>query len=215
MGVRMTSGEDDIIVATRNGMAIRFSETLLRAMSRTAHGVRAIKLRDSDSVVSMARVREGATVLTVSDKGLGRRSSLDCYTPQNRGGYGRKNYNVSDEKGYVCGIKVVDDTDDIIMISTDGVVIRLRASDVRVMGRYATGVRMMKVNENERVVTFTRAEHDENAEITEIEQPSEEELRAQEALAAEAEKAEVIEPDEPVDDEEEAVEEADNAEEEA
>lgn len=203
MGVRMTSGEDDIIVATRNGMAIRFSETLLRPMSRTAHGVKAIKLRDGDSVVSMARVREGATVLTVSDKGLGRRSALEAYAPQNRGGFGRKNYTVSEEKGYVCGIKVVDEEDDIIMISTDGVVIRLRAADVRVMGRYATGVRMMKVNENERVVTFTRAEHDENAEITAIEQPSEEELRAQEALAAEAEKAEVIEPDEPADDDNE------------
>lgn len=160
-----------------------------------AHGVRAIKLRDGDSVVSMARAREGATVLTVSDKGLGRRCSLDAYARQGRGGFGRKNYTVSEEKGYVCGIKVVDEDDDIIMISTDGVVIRLRASDIRVMGRYATGVRMMKVNENERVVTFTRAEHDENAEIAQIEQPSEEELAQQEALAREAEKAEAAEPE--------------------
>ncbi len=203
MGVRMTGGSDDLIVATRNGMAIRISEEKLRPMSRTAHGVRAIKLREGDSVVSMARAREGATVLTVSDKGLGRRCSLDAYTRQGRGGYGRKNYTVSDEKGYVCGIKVVDEGDDIIMISTDGVVIRLRAADIRVMGRYATGVRMMKVNENERVVTFTRAEHDENAEIAQIEQPSEEELAQQEALAREAENAEVAEPDVPADDEEE------------
>lgn len=195
MGVRMTGGGDDLIIATRNGMAIRISEQKLRPMSRMAHGVRAIKLRDGDSVVSMARAREGATVLTVSDKGLGRRCSLDAYARQGRGGFGRKNYTVSEEKGYVCGIKVVDEDDDIIMISTDGVVIRLRASDIRVMGRYATGVRMMKVNENERVVTFTRAEHDENAEIAQIEQPSEEELAQQEALAREAEKAEAAEPE--------------------
>ncbi len=187
-GVRMTKGENQLIIATRNGMAIRIEETNVRTMSRSAHGVKAIKLRDGDYVVSMARVREGADVLTVSEKGLGRRSSLDSYRIQNRGGYGMLNYKVSDEKGFVCGIKVVDETDDIIMISTDGIVIRLRASDVRVMGRYATGVRMMKLQGDNKVVAFTRAEHDDTAEIAEIEQPSEEELKAEQenAIAEEA-----------------------------
>ena len=112
------------------------------------------------------------------------------------------NYKVSEEKGYVCGIKVVDDEDDIIMISSDGIIIRLRASDVRIMGRYATGVRMMKLqSEDSRVVTFTRAEHEEDAEITEIEQPSDEELAAEEAAAEAEEAKEVVEEDtEPEDD---------------
>lgn len=190
MGVRMTDGSNEVIVATHDGKAIRINEGQMRPMSRTAHGVRAIKLREGDYVVSMARVREGATVLTVSDKGLGRRSSLDSYRIQNRGGYGMLNYKVSDKKGYVCGIKVVDDDDDIIMISSDGVVIRLRANDIRVMGRYATGVRLMKLKEDTHVVTFTRAEHDDSAEIAEVEQPSEEELKAQEQEAKDAEQNE-------------------------
>ena len=204
-GVRMTGGSDQLMIATHNGMAIRVEEQKIRAMSRSAHGVKAIKLREGDYVVSMARVREGASVLTVSEKGLGRKTSLDAYAVQNRGGYGRLNYKVSDEKGYVCGIKVVDEEDDIIMISSDGIIIRLRAADLRIMGRYATGVRMMKLqSEESRVVAFTRAEHEEDAEITEIEQPSEEELAAEEAAAKAEEANEVIEEDaEPEDDGEE------------
>ena len=206
-GVRMTGGSDQLMIATHKGMAIRIDETNIRAMSRSAHGVKAIKLREGDFVVSMARVREGASVLTVSEKGLGRRTALDAYAVQNRGGYGRMNYKVSEEKGYVCGIKVVDDEDDIIMISSDGIIIRLRASDVRIMGRYATGVRMMKLNgEDNRVVTFTRAEHEDDAEITEIEQPSEEELAEQEAEAEAEESGEVIPEDDEPDDEDEGEE---------
>lgn len=201
-GVRMTGGEDQLIIATHNGMAIRVEEQNIRAMSRSAHGVKAIKLRGGDYVVSMARVREGASVLTVSERGLGRRTSLEAYRIQNRGGYGMLNYKVSDIKGYVCGIKVVDEEDDVIMISSDGIIIRLRASDVRIMGRYATGVRLMKLQSDEsRVVAFTRAEHEEDAEITEIEQPSEEELAEEEAAAKAEEAGEVItEDEEPEDD---------------
>ena len=190
MGARMTDGSNEVMVATHEGRAIRINEGQMRPMSRTAHGVRAIKLRDGDYVVSMARIRDGATVLTVSDKGLGRRSTLDSYRIQNRGGYGLLNYKVSDKKGYVCGIKVVDDEDDIIMISSDGVVIRIRANDIRVMGRYATGVRLMKLKDDSRVVTFTRAEHDDSAEISEVEQPSDEEVKAQEQEAEDAEQNE-------------------------
>lgn len=206
MGVRMTDGTNDVIVATHNGKAIRINEDQMRPMSRTAHGVRAIKLVKDDYVVSMARVRDGATVLTVSEKGLGRRSELSAYRIQNRGGKGLLNYKVSDEKGYVCGIKVIDENDDIIMISSDGVVIRLRAADVRVMGRYATGVRMMKLNENEKLVTFTRAEHDDEAEIAEVEQPSEEELKADEEASKVEEAKEAVEPEEIIEDEAETEE---------
>lgn len=202
-GVRMTDGNAQLIVATRNGYAIRLEEDKIRALSRSAHGVKAIKLRDDDCVVSMARIREGASLLTITDKGYGRRVELESYRIQGRGGYGLKNYSVSEEKGSVCGIKVVDETDDIIIISTDGVVIRIRCSDVRIMGRYATGVRVMKVSGDDRVVSFTRAEHDEEAQIEEIEQPSEEELAEDEKNAQAAEANEVIEETAEPDDEEE------------
>lgn len=200
-GVRLTDGSAQVIVATRNGYAIRIGETQMRPMSRTAHGVKAIKLRDGDYVVSMARVREGASVLTVTDKGLGRRVKLDDYRIQNRGGYGMLNYKVSDDKGYVCGIKIVDEEDDIIMIATDGVIIRIRACDIRIMGRYATGVKLMRVSGEDRVVAFTRAEHDDSAETEKIEQPSEEELEKEMAEAAAEEQNEVVIDEAPDDDE--------------
>jgi DNA gyrase subunit A len=130
-GVRMTYGDNELIIATHDGNAIRIKETDARLMSRTAHGVRAIRLGEGDYVVSMARVREGASVLTVSENGLGRRVSLDNYRIQHRGGKGLTNY----KNGSVCGIKVVDDEDDILMISTDGIVIRIRACDISIMGR--------------------------------------------------------------------------------
>ncbi len=192
-GVRLTDGNAQLIVATRNGYAIRIEETQMRPMSRTAHGVKAIKLREDDYVVSMARVREGASVLTVTEKGLGRRVRLEDYRVQNRGGYGMLNYKVSDEKGYVCGIKIVDEEDDIIMIASDGVIIRIRSCDIRIMGRYATGVKLMRVSGEDKVVAFTRTEHEEGAETEKIEQPSDEELAQQEADAAAQESSEIIE----------------------
>ena len=188
-GVRMTDGSAQLFVATRNGMAIRLEEEKIRSMSRSAHGVKAIKLRDGDYVVSMARVREGASLLTVTDKGYGKRTELDAYRIQNRGGFGLLNYKTGEEKGYVCGIKVVDETDDIILISNDGIIIRIRCADVRIMGRYATGVKVMKVAEESRVVSFTRAEHDEEAEVETVDQPSEEES-AQDMANAQAEEIE-------------------------
>lgn len=198
-GVRMTEGENQLIIATHNGMAIRIDENDIRQMSRSAHGVKAIKLRNDDYVVSMARVRHGATVLTVSERGLGRRTDLDAYRIQRRGGFGMLNYKVSDEKGYVCGIKVIDEDDDIIMISDDGVIIRFRANDVRVMGRYATGVKLMRLGDESKVVAFTRAEHDETAEISKIEQLSEKELEEQNKLAQAEENNEVVVEEEPYD----------------
>lgn len=188
-GVRMTDGSAQLFVATRNGMAIRLEEEKIRSMSRSAHGVKAIKLRDGDYVVSMARVREGASLLTVTDKGYGKRTELDAYRIQNRGGFGLLNYKTGEEKGYVCGIKVVDETDDIILISNDGIIIRIRCADVRIMGRYATGVKVMKVAEESRVVSFTRAEHDEEAEVETVDEPSEEEI-AQDMANAQAEELE-------------------------
>ena len=180
----LTEGDSSVIVATRNGMAIHFAEEKIRSMGRLAQGVRAIRLKDDDYVVGAAKVYgEGMTILTVTDKGLGRRAGVEQYRMQNRGGNGLKNYKVSEEKGYVCGIRSLQQDDDVILISTDGVIIRIRANDLRVMNRYAMGVRVMRLTDDNRVVTFTRTEHDETEEISEVEQASEEDIAASEAEA--------------------------------
>lgn len=154
--VRQTDGGSELIVATKNGMSIRFSEQDARPLSRTARGVKAITLDEGDEVVDMARVRPGATVLTVSESGLGRRSELDQYRIQSRGGKGIRNY-YTDKNGPVAGVKMVDENDDIIMISDDGVIIRIQAAEITVQSRYGGGVRVMRIGEGSRVVTLARA----------------------------------------------------------
>ena len=201
-GVRMTNGESKLFVATQNGMAICLEESSIRPLSRSAHGVRAIKLREGDCVVSMARVREGATLLTVTEKGYGKRTALENYRIQGRGGYGLTNYKVDEERGKVCGIKIVDETDDIILISSEGIIIRILASDIRVMGRIAKGVRVMRVGNDAKVVAFTRAEHDDSAEIEKVEQLTDEQLKEAEKEAELAEQNEDIPEVHPEDSEE-------------
>lgn len=205
-GVLMTDGSSELMVATKNGMVIRFDENQLRAMSRSAHGVKAIKLRGDDEVVSLQALSEGASVLTVTDNGFGRRVSLDSYRSQRRGGFGMLNYKVNEQKGRVCGIRVVKDDEDVILISNDGIIIRVRASDISMMGRYSGGVTIMKTkNAPDRLVAaFTTATHDEDAEIEEVEQLSEDELKAIAEEEAREEAAEVITDDAESDDEEEA-----------
>ena len=202
-GVRMTDGSAQVFVATYNGMAIRLEEQNVRAMSRSAHGVRAIKLREGDYVVGMARVREGAALLTVTENGYGKRTALDSYRIQGRGGFGLTNYKVDEVRGHVCNIKIVDEEDDIILVSSDGIIIRILASDVRIMGRIAKGVRVMKLSEGANVVAFTRAEHDDSAETEKVEQLTDEQAEAAEAEAAEEEKNEVVIEADPDDDENE------------
>ena len=195
----LTEGDSSIIVATHLGMAIHFSEDKIRSMGRLAAGVRAIKLREDDYIVGAAKVySDDMRILTVTDNGYGRLSALSDYRMQNRGGNGLKNYKIRDDRGYVCGIRSIQADDDVILISTDGVIIRIRANDLRVMRRTGLGVRVMKLSDEDRVVTFTRTEHDETADIEEVEQASDEEIAAAEAEA----EAEVIE-DEPETNEEE------------
>lgn len=191
-GVRMTDGHEQLFVATRNGMAIRLEEEKIRSLSRSAHGVRAIKLREGDFVVGMARIRPGATLLTVTENGYGKRTELESYRIQNRGGYGLTNYKVDEVRGHVCGIKIVDEADDIILISSEGVIIRILASDIRIMGRIAKGVRVMRVNGDSKVVAFTRAEHDDSAETENVEQLSEEQAKLAEEEAALEESNEIV-----------------------
>lgn len=161
--VRMTDGNQQVIVATKKGVAIRFNETDVREMGRQARGVKALKLKDGDCVVGMSVVREGGFVLTVSETGYGRLSSPDDYRVQSRGGKGLTNYHV-EKYGDVAAIKVVDLDDDIIIISQDGIIIRIAAESIRVCSRPSKGVTVMKVNGEDKVVTIARAPHEEEEE---------------------------------------------------
>lgn len=177
----LTEGDSHIVIGTRNGMAINFLESDIRSMGRIAHGVRAIKLRGEDYIVGACKAYDkNMTILTVTDKGMGRRCQVTDYRVQKRGGFGILNYKVSEEKGFVCGIRALGADDDVILINTDGVIIRIRANDLRVMGRYATGVRVMRLYGDSRVVTFTRTEHDDTKETEQVEEASEEDIKAAE-----------------------------------
>lgn len=180
----LTGGNDEIIVATHDGAAIHFTESGARSMGRTGHGVRVIKLREGDYVIGAGVCRPGATVLTITEEGKGRRSRIDDYRITNRGGLGIRNY----AKGGVAGIKIVDDTDDLILISANGILIRIHASDINVQSRYGSGVRVMRMAEGDRVAMVARVDRDNDAETAKVEadagddaEPSVEELAAIEA----------------------------------
>ena len=194
----LTEGDCTVMAATRNGAAIRFDENDIRVMGRTARGVRAIKFRSDDYIVGVTKIfDDSATILTVTDKGMGRRCAVSSYRLQRRGGLGLKNYPVSEEKGSVIGIRTLGPDDDVILISADGVIIRIRANDLRVMGRTASGVRVMRLGENDRAVTFSRTPHDDEEKTDEVETVSEEEVEA--SLKEDAEEVIV---DDPVEDDE-------------
>ena len=144
--VRETNGSDELLVATKKGMAIRFEETQIRELSRTARGVRVMRLAEDDCIVGMSVLREGGLVLTVTETGYGRLSAPDNYRLQHRGGKGLTNYH-TEKYGDVAAIKVVDLEDDIILISEEGIIIRILASSIRVCARPSKGVRVMKLQE--------------------------------------------------------------------
>ena len=168
--VRETSGANELLIATRNGMAIRFNEADARPLGRTARGVKSIQLEDGDEVVGMARVKEGATLMTITENGAGRRTSFDQYRLQSRGGKGIRNYKVNEEKGLVAAVRAVTPEDDVIMITDDGIIIRIHSDDVTLQSRYGSGVRVMRVPEGGRVVTLARVPKEEESETTEMEQ---------------------------------------------
>lgn len=199
----LTEGDCTIIVATQNGAAIRFDENGIRAMGRTARGVRAIKFRGDDHVVGATKIFDDSmSILTVTDKGMGRRCAVSSYRLQKRGGLGLKNYPVSEEKGNVIGIRTLGPDDDVILISLDGIIIRIRANDLRIMGRPASGVRVMRLGEDDKLVAFTRTPHDDDEQTEEVESASEEEVEA--SLAEEA--TEAVEPDDDTSDDEDTEE---------
>ena len=190
----LTGGDDEIIVATHDGAAIHFTESGARAMGRTGHGVRVIKLREGDYVIGAGVCRPGATVLTITEDGKGRRSRIDDYRITKRGGLGIRNY----AKGGVAGIKIVDETDDLILISANGILIRIHASDINVQSRYGSGVRVMRLGEGDKVAMVARVDRDNDAETAKVEadagddaEPTAEELAAIEAAERADEAADV------------------------
>ena len=201
--VRLTSGSDDLLVATRFGKVIRFHEADVREMGRQARGVRAIRLAEGDVVVGMSVLRENGLVLTVSETGYGRLSNPEDYRLQHRGGMGILNYHV-EKYGNVAAIKVVDLDDDIILIADDGVIIRIEAGSIRVCARPSKGVRVMKVNEGSKVITMARAPHDDEEEISAVEVDGTAEEGEDEPVT---EAEDVISDDEPAEETEETTEE--------
>lgn len=164
--VRLTDGEQKLMVATRDGMSICFKEDDARCIGRTARGVKAITLNDGDEVVGMIVFSDSGKVLTVSEKGYGRQSDVSNYRVQNRGGKGLTNYH-TEQYGKVCAVDMIDESKDIIMISSDGIIIRLDSAQVRECNRPAKGVILMKVKEGEKVVTISIAEHEKEEEASE------------------------------------------------
>jgi len=171
-------------------------------MSRTATGVRGIRLRGDDKVVAFTVVKEDEYLVTITDKGFGKKCEPEQYRVQSRGGSGVINYRVDEKRGEVCGVRSVKDEDDLMMISDNGVIIRIRLSDINVSSRNTLGVRVMRVDEGAKVAAFAAVEHDEQAETEQVEKLSEEELRAQELEAAAEDAKAPAEPDEPADDDE-------------
>ena len=184
--VSVTDGNTDLLVATKKGMAIRFKESDARAMGRTARGVKALTLKEGDLVAGMSPLHEGGLVLTVSETGYGRLSPITDYRLQSRGGKGLINYHV-EKYGDVAAIKVVDMDEDIIMISSDGIIIRIQADSIRQCARPSKGVRVMRIDGNEnKVVTIARAPHDEEEiDHVEVEDDGEDEIAEKEAETAE------------------------------
>ena len=189
----LTTGEDELVVATRGGKIIRFAESDARPMGRMGHGVRAIRLEEGDEVVSAGICRPGATIFTVTESGKGRRSLVEAYRLQTRGGKGILNYKKEDA---VAGVAVLQNSDDIMLISQEGIIIRMHASDITVQGRYASGVRVMRVAEGDRVVTVAPTEREDDVETAKPEEIEEAELTPEQIAALEqSEAAEEAQPD--------------------
>ena len=163
ISVRQTDGSQNILISTHDGYAICFAETDIRPMGRDAVGVRGIRLREGDFVVGAARAREGGMLLSVTENGYGKRTPIEEYIrgsgePQHRGGKGMKSYNCTEKTGPVADCKVVDEDDDLLIISDDGTIIRMDVAEISVYGRATQGVRLMRVSDGSRVISIARTE---------------------------------------------------------
>ena len=165
--VRLTDGTENILIATHNGKAITFPETEVRAMGRAAVGVKGIRLAEGDYVIGAARARKGAKVLSITENGFGKRTPVDEFTVHHRGGGGINLHNVTDKTGFIAGIAVVDEDNDIMIITDDGVIIRTPVGQIRDCGRASQGVIVMRMNDDVKVISIVRTDHEEQEEISE------------------------------------------------
>ena len=165
--VRLTDGTENILIATHNGKAITFPETEVRAMGRAAVGVKGIRLAEGDYVIGAARARKGAKVLSITENGFGKRTPVDEFTVHHRGGGGVNLHNVTDKTGFIAGIAVVDEDNDIMIITDDGVIIRTPVGQIRDCGRASQGVIVMRMNDDVKVISIVRTDHEEQEEISE------------------------------------------------
>ncbi|MBO4392177.1 MAG: DNA gyrase subunit A [Clostridia bacterium] len=169
--VRLTDGTKDMIVATSAGMAIRYSENDVRVMGRTARGVRVIKLGEGEKVVGAAVVEDGKSLITVTENGFGKRTSFDAFNGQNRGGKGVRVHKISDKTGALTSVRSVSESDDMVIISSDGIIIRVHIADIPVYGRASAGVRVMRFGDDTKVIAtavINADEDDGNAVLTEV-----------------------------------------------
>jgi DNA gyrase subunit A len=164
IAVRISDGSGELLIATRNGMAIRFSEADVRAMGRTAYGVRGISLRD-DEVVAMEVVRPDTAVLTLTENGYGKRTPIDEYRVTGRGGLGIINIQTTDRNGRVVGVAAVADTDEVMFITQQGKALRTAAGAISLIGRNTQGVRLIEMDDDDRAVSLARLE-EQDPELT-------------------------------------------------
>ena len=163
-----TRGSDRVLIATHDGQAVCFDETDVRSMGRTAVGVRGIRLRDGDYVIGAARADAGKTVLSITEKGYGKRTPIEEYRITNRGGLGIRNYMVTDKTGCVVGMKLVDGTEDLLLVTAAGILIRTPVENIRVAGRATQGVIVMRFKEEgDRVISLALADPEEKTETEE------------------------------------------------
>ncbi|MBE7059786.1 MAG: DNA gyrase subunit A [Ruminococcaceae bacterium] len=169
IGVKLTDGSADILIGTHEGMAVRFGEEKIRSMGRITRGVRAIKLKEGDYVVSLNVTDGKDCILTVTENGLGKKTPIDEYRITSRGCKGIKNYGITEKTGKIVGLRAVSDDDDVIIINTEGVIIRLHTADIRTCGRVAQGVKLMKKTDGVTVAAITCTEHSEDEEVEKVE----------------------------------------------
>lgn len=165
IAVRRTSGDEQVLIVTKKGMAICFDEQDVRPMGRSAAGVRGINLRDEDEVVGCEIVGHGETLLTVTENGYGKRTDVSEYNVQGRGGYGMKNYNLNEKTGDVAACAIVYENDDVLIISDDGTIIRTTAAGINVYRRAAQGVRIMRMGDNAKVIALAKSRSEEAEEV--------------------------------------------------
>ena len=167
INVKLTDGTNDIFLSTYHGMCIRFNEEDVRPMGRVSRGVRGIRLAEGDYVVGMSMAREDGDLLVVTEKGYGKKTPLDEYKIQSRGGKGVNTYRLSQSTGNIAGIKVVSETDDVMLITSDGMVIRMKTREISRIGRLTKGVRLMRLDDDVTVVSLARTEEEDETEEAE------------------------------------------------